>query len=680
MARNVNASIDYYDEEAVISLHIMLTNDSVENLNKICTYLNIYLNMLSEMDISLFTDIYENFRKTNLLRSLYDNQTNSIDVTNGVVDNLIKGSKSHKCYSIIRKYLVPEFTDGIYTQFANLFDNFELKITTNLHMDGSAKSSAKSSTKSSEKSSAKSSEKSSEKSSTKSTYQFITSKYYNTKYYMTNLLMDTSNKMEVDYDISNIIGFKDIVIKLDVINTSIDKNKIPILISKSDSKDVYLLPYNKYEKPICNITVIRKNSSYIDNKNKIIMSIYKSLCLKILNYYLDTIQNFKMHFSISMHDDYLIMNYNGLDYIMNKFINEINKKITFFACISNPNSSKYFENIKRDMKENLLNIKYNSPYQLCMSYFSIILSNGLMPDDAIKYIDSLTYDDFKINLDKLLNFEKEYFILIGNFQKCSQIFNDMDNDDTHKNALEIVDILSLNQFRFTKNIEFDNGNNSIPTFNYLLTKDQINHKEVNNCVIDFYLVKDFNLKLNLDKDTIELEQLKEILRYSIIFTIIADIINEPLFDKIRTIDKLGYIVKCIFKPHTYNNKCNMFLCYMIQSAHDIDEIYKSINDFNTGFYKDFKTNDKKFNQIFSTLKKSKLLEYGKLPSDIDEESYVYFNAIVNKYGIFTIDKLSYDILNSITFSDLKKQLEDVFDHRIKSNRYHIIVDKTVNTN
>ena len=193
--------------------------------------------------------------------------------------------------------------------------------------------------------------------------------------------------------------------------------------------------------------------------------------------------------------------------------------------------------------------------------------------------------------------------------------------------------------------------------------------------MDCYLAKKYDL--NLSNDIIEKKQLKIIFKDKLIFSLISELINEPLFDKIRTIDKLGYIVKSTLKHHTYDNNAMIFICYIIQSNYKIKDIYKSVDAFNENFYKDFKKNKSKFENLFKTLKKSKEMELEKNPTDIDEESTIYLSSIINKYGIFNYIDLNLEILKLITFEDLTEYIEAMFNNIVKYDRYHIILDKDI---
>jgi insulysin len=654
LANNVRTSVDYfYDYEAILSINITLIKDDIKTFEQIGIYLNLLLNKISELNEEEFKTLYDNYRKINLLHSLYNNRQNASDVSNDIIDNLIKGEN---CLCVIRKYAVPEFKRTIFEKFKELLE-IEIKITTNLNIEKRKDS------------------------------EYLVSEHYKTKYYITNYEIKTLDTDEVDFNFNNLIIYSDISIKLYPITSSVNKKELPKIIYRTDIREVYLLEYNKYEKPIMNISIIRKNDKFTKKQHNLIISIYRHLCLRILNYYLDTISNYKMYFSMNITDEYLVYNFNGLDYLMKRFINDIVNKTSFYSIVSNSLSSKYFEEIKRDIIDNLINLKYDSPYLLCIRYFSIILSKDFMPNEAIKYIEKLTYNSFLEQLDDLLLFSKETFIIIGNLKNCPDVFSC--DDYTHKNALEYVEILTLNSLRYNtyetqlslmfdtkeKNEQKEEDDKIYNDFNYVLTKQEINPKEINNCLIDCYLVKRYTLQL-IDNIIVK-KQLREIFKDKLIFGLISELINEPLFDKIRTIDKLGYIVKSTLKYNTNENNAMIFICYIIQSSYKIDDIYKSIDTFNDNFYKKFKKNKSEFKKLFNNLKKSKIMDLEKNPTDLDEECAIYISSIINKYGIFNFIDLNLEILKTITFDDMYTHLEYMFTNIVKSNRYHVILNKDV---
>lgn len=652
IASNVRVTVDYYyDYEAILTINITLIKDDIDKFVQIGIYLNSLLNKISELTEDEFKKLYDNYRKINLLHSLYNNRQNATEVSNDIIDNLIKGEN---CLCVIRKHAVPEFKKAIFDKFKEMLEDIEIKITTNLNIEKRKES------------------------------DFLISEHYKTRYYITNYDIKISKTEKIHYNFNELIIYSDISIKLSPVPSSIDKKEIPKLIFRNEFRDVYLLEHNKYEKPIINISIIRKNEKFIKKQHNLIITIYKKLCLQILNYYLDTISNYKMYFIMSITDEYLVYNFNGLDYLMKRFMSEIVNKTSIYSIVSNPASEKYFNEIKRDIIDNLINLKYDSPYLLCLRYFSIILSKDFMPNEAIKYIENLTYESFLHQLDVLLLFSKEDIVIVGNLKNCPDIFGC--DDLAQINAMEYVELLTLNNLRYKTHetklslIEekqtdepYDENIKIYHGLNYVLTKQEINPKEINNCLIDCYLVKKYELEL-MD-DIISKKQLKNIFRDKLIYGLISELINEPLFDKIRTIDKLGYIVKSTLKYHTNENNAMIFICYIIQSSYKIDDIYKSIDVFNHNFYKKFKKNKGEFKKIFNNLKKSKMIEFEKNPSNLDEECAIYLSSIVNKYGIFNYIDLNLEILKTINFDDITEYLDDIFTNIVKNNRYYVLLNK-----
>jgi insulysin len=641
-ASYIKTNVDYYyDYEAIVTINITLNNENTD-INKISVCLNTLLNKISKIEEDEFKLIYENYRKINLLESLYNNKPNSSELSNDVVDNLMKGDS---CLCIIRKNMVPEYTNEIYLKFLNLAQDLEIKITTNVNVNNLAED------------------------------KFSISEHYKTKYNIEEYNISTTDA-KIDFNFNNLIIFSNIPIKTEIIKSSVNKKELPRLIYKNNIREIYLLEHNKYEKPMLSISMIRKNNKFIEKENSLIITIYKNLCGKILNYYLDTISNYKMNYMIAINDGYLIYNFYGLDYVMKKFINEIINKTSFYALQINPNSPKYFNEIIKDIKENLLNLKYDSPYLLCLKYFSILLSKDYMPDDAINYLDSLTYEKFVEKLDKLLVFEKEIYLIVGNLKNCPDAFDC--EDSTIANTMEYIEYLTLNSLRYESKKVIEESKDKKKyildeDLNYILTKTQINPKEINNCLVDCYLVKKYDLILS--NDSIDKKQLKIIFKDKTIYNLIANLINEPLFDKIRTIDKLGYIVKSTFKYHTIETDAKIFICYIIQSNYKMEDIYKSVDTFNKNFYSKFLSDKKEFEELFNNLKKSMILDLKKNPNDLDEEVSIYVSSIINKYGIFNYIDLNLEILKKITFDDLVEYLENLFTTVIKENRYHVILNK-----
>jgi insulysin len=650
LIKNINVSVDYYfDDKALINLNVILIDDNIDTLNEIYCQIYTYLDIIKNLDEKEFEYIYNNYQEINLLDSMYgENSLATSDTSNDIIDNIINGKLE---LAILRKNYINNYESSIYDLFKKMINSIIIKISTNVNIIKNN--------------------------------NFIKSKWYNTKYYLDNYeninLKEINKKNNFNYDIKNIIGIKNFKIESTLILKKIDKEELPKLIFKDNNKEIYLLEDNKYDKPICTINIMRKNEKLLNNNNNMIISIYISLCNKILNYYLQVMGLYYCHFSINVHNDFLIYSYAGLNHIVSDiFINEINKMINIDSIFSNSNIEKYFLQIKRDLIESLVNLKYESPHVLCLSYLNHVIKNTLTPKMKINFIENLTLIDFKnILLNECIIYDYEYYIIIGikknNNKKLINKIDDsnkyiFNNDDYLKN---IISILSISENRFyKKNINYElekyNKNN-----NYTLAKDEFNNgKEINNCVIQFNFI--YDKKFIIINNSYNEKFVYDIIKHKLIASIISQILNEPLFDRIRTIDKLGYIVKCNYMYINKNEIFSIILFYLVQSNYDINKITLSINNFNKFMLKDIKKNYDSYFEKFNSLKKSKLLELKKPSSNLIQEVGSYIDSFVSKIYIFNINKLTYKICKKIKFNDVLSVLKIFLQN--KSEKYNIILD------
>jgi len=637
LIKNYTTSIDYfYDDKALLNINIVLVNDELKNIDEIYLQFLKYLDILKKFNKDDFKLFYKTFLKINLL-SLLNSDTNysSSEIANEVVDNMMNGELKN---AILKKYLVSEYDDEImYDLYQKMLNNVIIKITTNVNIN-------------------------------KQDNKYNKSKWYNTEYYISEYINNSKMINNFNYEIKNIIGIKNFKIETNIIFKKINKKEMPNLIYRNECKEIYLLETNKYEKLICSINVIRKNIKLLDKKNDVIISLYIKLCNRIINYYLETMKLYCMNFSISTFNEYIIYSYIGLNYQIDNFIIELNKMLN--NIFINENIEKYFLEIKRDVIENLKNFKYNSPHVLCLSYLKILLGNSLKPNEKIDLIENLSFQTFKdIIMNECLIYDYEYYLMIG-IQKnknSHNIFNDMiiNKNDTYNFKDDdylnnIINILSINKQFYKKNITIDLQKYDV-NINYTLDKNEINQDEINNCVIQYQIVYNKNYKINNEYNE---KYVYDILKNKIIFTILAQLLNEPLFDKIRTIDKLGYIVKCNYMYKNENDNYIIALFYLIQSNYKIEKIHESINNFNKFMLKDIKDNYELYYEKFNSLKKSKLLEFKKLSEpnyNLLQEMSTYIDSFLNKIFIFNVNYLLYKICKKITFTDIINNLNNILN-------------------
>ena len=626
----MNCNLDYfYDKQAEINISCVLNGNSKNymdyKIKVIYILIDSYIKNLAELSKSEFEKIYLNFYKVKMIESLYSSKNDPVDITNEVVDNMIKGDLN---LCILRKNYVPEYNAKLYKKFIEKITQIKIKIMTNVIKDKSI--------------------------------NFIKSKWYDSTFYITDFNIKNNYKNDI-FDVKKSIGIKNFIIRTESHLKKVNKNKIPKLVyqSKEFSRNIYLLDVNKYGKPMSNITVMRKNIKSMDKYNKVIINIFIELCTKILNYYLESMGQYKMKFIMYLSDEYIIYNFYGLDYVINNFLSVIISKIHPDNIFFNKKSEIYFMEIIRDIKEIIVNLKYNSPYSICTNFFNIILNNILTPEEKLKFLSKLTFEKFKIMIIELLKYSDEYFLFIGNFDS---------------NLDYIVEHLSLNPKKYLdKKLEekfslIDERNFET----YIISKKDFNPKEINNCLIISHIF--YQKTVEFANNKMSIQNIREFIKNKLICGFIADILNEPLFDRIRTIDKLGYIVKCDKKIVFNSNKIIIGIIYLIQSSYSIKRIKSSIKLFNKFIREDIKVNNDIYLEKFNTLKKSRLLELQKPFSELVDEVISYISVILSKIYIFNIKKITFEICKSINFSvDIVKYIMLITNNNTQS--FDIILDK-----
>jgi insulysin len=656
LVKSINSNIEYfYDYSTNINIQLIMYGDEKKNFYKSIYLVERYILSLKNINDEEFEKIYNNFRKIKMLNLLYGSNSDPVEVSNMIVDNMIKGNMVD---SVIRQDNVPEYKKFIYSKYIEIIDSIQVKITTNINVNSVTES------------------------------DFVESKWYKSKFSIQRLdfnhKQDKDDKFELktivcDYKISHVIGIKDFIIKMNI-NKNVDKLKLPELIDSNNilKRKVYLLEDNKYDKPIGNISILRKNILLLEKHNKIVIGIYLSLCEKILNYFLDVMSNYKLNFSISLSREYLIYNFNGINYELSRFMSIIIRHIYPETIFHNNKCQKYFNDIINDIKENIKNFKYNSPYIICSKYLYWLLDNSMLPNEKLDFINNLTFDEFIRKVSECLKYSNEYYILTGikkyGFDLNINVGENYSLRDD-KFILDIIDMLSLDSKKYLIHDNDKFVEEKINFTNWIISKNEMNLNEVNNCVIRYWEIKKVNTGITNTTDSIlSIDIAKKIIKTKLISSFVSDIFNEPLFDKIRTIDKLGYIVKADNKIVINSEYIHYIILFLIQSTYSIKRIYSSLENFNEFISLDLKNNYESYTEKFRLIKESKMLEFAKPFSDLLDEINSYIESIISNIFVFDLNSLYLEVCEDIEFS---RDIEPIILKIIKNDSDHkdIILDK-----
>ncbi len=634
IVKDLVCSLDYFfDYEAIINLKFIVNEPNLETINTITNAFNNLLNNLIELKEKDFKELYLGYQKINLLNCMYADNTKDSDYAVEIVENLLKGEPQ---MAVLRQYILPTYNQSIYLKFIEIINSLIIKLITNIHFIKK---------------------------------NFLKTKWYNTEYFIDNYnFSDSSNKLinTFDYDFKNLIGIKDFNIKTDLVKPNINKKLLPKLIDKNDTihRQIYYLETNKYNRPIGNITVIRENYLLEDKKNKVLIGIYLNICSNILNYYLEVMDQYKMYFSTSVNSNKIIYNFYGLDYIINNFISEILKKIDPDTVFNNPNTQMYFNKIIRDGKEAIKNIKYELPYVRCSQIQSILFNDLFLPNEQLEFLNLLTFNDFKNNVQQCLKYQNETFIIVGIPNLL--INNNKDSPYSINNDIKyLIDALSLNPQRYLINNSKHKITNIPFKLSYKFNPKDINKQEKNNCLIQNFIINTINIQY--ENNIITLTCVQDIIKNKLIGSIVSSILHEYFFDKVRTEDKLGYIIKCNPINNNIGNNFVFVLYYLVQSNFKINDIKKSFNNFNKFILKDIKKNKNKYEEIFLSIIESKKLIFEKPFIDLEEEVSTYIKSFIENYNIFNINDIVLDVISNIKFKDIYNTIINVCSGKTKSS-------------
>jgi secreted Zn-dependent insulinase-like peptidase len=399
-------------------------------------------------------------------------------------------------------------------------------------------------------------------------------------------------------------------------------------------------------------------------------------------------------------EEYLVYNFGGIYYNLGSYISTIMKHLYPENILLNKNLEKYFRDTINEMKESLENFKYNSPYTIASKFLNTIISNIMTPRDKINFLNNLTFENFLNQLNDCLKYTEEYYIILG-IKKNGIDFNF--NYDDEYNLIDDKYIYGLIEMTFLHKKYILNTNDvkknliepKIKLKNLKIEQLDINPDEVNNCLIRYWCLNKIDISIleknthtHTDTDTktnsheqkeLINKKIYEIVSSSLIISILTEMLNEPLFDKIRTIDKLGYIVKADDVVITNNDEAYFFITFLVQSSYSIKRINSSIDDFIDGLDTIFNTEEKKLDEYFEKfklIKKSKLINYQKDFDDLVHEINNYLDAIISKFFIFDLNSLYLKVCKQIDFNkDIKPILLYLIESTKNKKYYEIVLDK-----
>ncbi|ODV83849.1 hypothetical protein CANARDRAFT_9139 [[Candida] arabinofermentans NRRL YB-2248] len=257
--------------------------------------------------------------------------------------------------------------------------------------------------------------------------------------------------------------------------------------------------------------------------NSVLLALFIELLDDELNSvsYLASMAGLRYNFNVAREG--ISLDVNGFSHKLENLLDRVVDTLVGF-CSPDDNDNVYwgkvreerFNVIREKMLRNLKNFGYSVPYNQVGPMISGLINEGSwLTDDQIACYDAVSFKTLKNYASNLFTSCFIEFLFVGNYTK-SQVINLTDVIETKlKNSITLTD----SQFTRGRSLYLPNGE----IFHYIKPNDD--PKNINSC-IEIFL------------------QLGEIVqgRDRILAELVAQILHEPFFNRLRTREQLGYVV------------------------------------------------------------------------------------------------------------------------------------------
>jgi insulysin len=603
LCSDINCSIiDNFDKNIVMNINFSIIKKTKKVILKIIDYFYSFINYLKNINEEDFKKFYENYKVINYLKLKYYKKDNTNNIASNTVENLMYYDKF---YCINKKYFFNEFSEELYEKYKNMINTVKLKIITNIDI-----------------------------SNNNNNENYETDENYKVKYLLTNLIIKPK---KYDFSILNFIIFKNNTFLTGGNDKKLTFNQINKLQSVYYIKSIFNDDFSSF-------TIIKKNNNLINNKNALILGMYIELIFQKLKYKLEPLKDYDMTIKFECVNNYFIITFSGFNLLIENYIYEFMENIEKKKLFEKENIvklKKYYNNIIKQYLIKLENEKFIAPYEKTLNKLNKIIFKDINIDKKKEFIKNISFEKFQNYYNKIFCSENEIYISIGNIDP-------------------MIIIKNLNKFIINKKINQNISTNKI-NLNYLFKKNEINKNEKNNCVCSCNVVNEISL---IYKNNTIIKEIYEnnIIKNKFIYIFISKIINEIMFNKIRTEENFGYIVQCTFYEGYIQNKNIMIICYLIQSTKNIDEIKNKIHEINT-FLKELIENTNTIENNFNNMKHNKIEELKNYKfTNLKKQMKFYIeNIIYNKYD-FNLNETELKTLKKINYNEFKNKFINILNN------------------
>ncbi|GME76069.1 unnamed protein product [Ambrosiozyma monospora] len=327
---------------------------------------------------------------------------------------------------------------------------------------------------------------------------------------------------------------------------------------------------------------------------------------------------------------------NLLEVLIETFVKFTNPD-KFDEVWNHPNKERElrFNAIKEKLTKSLKNFGYSVPYnQVGPIISSLINENSWLVDDEIESLKLVNYNSLKHYAANLLNICVVEVLIVGNYDKQHSL------KISQMIESKLTNSLTLTQSQFTRGRSLNLPTNH--TYHYIKQNDDI--KNINSCIEVF----------------VQCGLISQDPKGRVITELIAQIMHEPFFNRLRTQEQLGYVVFSGIRE----TRTTYGLRLLIQSEKSTFYLLERIQSFlsKLGSTTISQMSEKEFQKHVGaviTKKQTKL-------KNLREARSRFWNRIATGYYDFNRRETDVSILKTLTLQDL----QSYFQNKIMDSNNH----------
>ncbi|TID18194.1 hypothetical protein CANINC_003935 [Pichia inconspicua] len=451
-------------------------------------------------------------------------------------------------------------------------------------------------------------------------------KWYNTEYVVDDYKCKSLNEIQLDPLLTLPERNDFLATNFDLAETP--TTKFPKLVEVDQVSKIWYKSNTALSGPRSAITIkFNLPGSTSTPLNSLFLSLFVELLddeLNSLSYYADLAG---LHYNFNLAREGISLEIIGYSHkeeiLLTKLLQTLSKFISDIT-VWDDSRIKRFEILKEKLFRSLKNFGYSTPYQQVGPIISSLLNeNSWLVDDQISCFPAVDFESLKnysMNLFKICYIE---VLVVGNFEKKDAI-------KVHKvvkgNFPALGGSITLTRSQFTRGRALDIDGHK--TSHYIKPNDDADN--INSCIEVF-------IQLGYIANQ----------RDRIMTELVAQILHEPCFNRLRTIEQLGYVVF----SGTRETRTTFGLRFLIQSEYPTFYLLQRINCFidKMGSSIEESITEEDFAKHIAALINRKEHKW----ENLKEERNYHWNRIASGYYDFDRKESDIEYLKSFTLNDVK---------------------------